>query len=388
MRARTEEASSASTGDSRAKLMRQIEIMQSQYSVASENWQGIESSLQTRLTAMEKERDDASRAEADSRKRARESANANRRLQEQLDDTVRKCSTFELELGEQQGQAEKLENRVRELEQSLKDAQRTLENERSSWNLNLASRIEDEKIKWRQENASLQVSDLPNTHAESPGLGIRRSYGQDVPSISTRLSMGGRQQSVVELGLPYAAERPYSRRSSYKHARGYDATSPTGLDSGRSTPGGLNGNIPETPSIHTADADDMFDNDSSPHRTVNDMLSVSTATAGPSVQLVERMSAAVRRLESEKAASKDELARLVSQRDEARKEVVGLMAEIEGKRDLDTKVKKLETDLASVEQRYQTTLEMLGEKSERVDELENDILDLKKIYRELVETMK
>jgi chromosome segregation ATPase len=98
------------------------------------------------------------------------------------------------------------------------------------------------------------------------------------------------------------------------------------------------------------------------------------------------MSATVRRLESERAASKDELARLTSQRDEARQEVVQLMREVEEKRKADQKIKDLESTVAQLDRRYQTTLEMLGEKSEQVEELKADIADLKKIYRELVET--
>jgi uncharacterized coiled-coil DUF342 family protein len=41
------------------------------------------------------------------------------------------------------------------------------------------------------------------------------------------------------------------------------------------------------------------------------------------------MSSKIQRLEAEKSAHKDELARLVSQRDEARDEVVSMMREIE-----------------------------------------------------------
>lgn len=124
-------------------------------------------------------------------------------------------------------------------------------------------------------------------------------------------------------------------------------------------------------------------------RGINDIISESTVGAGPSVQLVERMSAAVRRLESERAASKDELARITSQRDEARKQVVDLMRETDQKKETDARIQDLETQMEELDQRYLTTLEMLGEKSEQVEELQADITDLKKIYRELVDsTMK
>jgi chromosome segregation ATPase len=143
----------------------------------------------------------------------------------------------------------------------------------------------------------------------------------------------------------------------------------------------------DAPSIHT-DHDDFFENmasPSSPQQTLNDMVSVSTAGAGPSVQLVERMSAAVRRLESEKVAMKEDLARLSAQRDEARAEIVALMKEVGSKRSADSKIVDLEAEVADIKARYETTLEMLGEKTEQVEELRSDIDDIKAMYRELVE---
>ena len=71
-RARAEEASAGQTGDVQAKLLRQIETLQNQYAVASENWQGIEGSLLSRITTLEKDRDDIAKREADIRRKARE----------------------------------------------------------------------------------------------------------------------------------------------------------------------------------------------------------------------------------------------------------------------------------------------------------------------------
>lgn len=72
MRARAEEVSSGATGDAQAKLLRQVETLQSQYAIASENWKGIEASLVSRMTILEKERDETARREADVRRKARE----------------------------------------------------------------------------------------------------------------------------------------------------------------------------------------------------------------------------------------------------------------------------------------------------------------------------
>lgn len=72
LRSRAEEASSGATGDAQAKLLRQIETLQTQYTVASENWQTLEGSLLSRLANVEKERDDVARREGDMRRKIRE----------------------------------------------------------------------------------------------------------------------------------------------------------------------------------------------------------------------------------------------------------------------------------------------------------------------------
>lgn len=72
MRVVAEEVSSGAMGDSQAKLLRQVETLQTQYAIATENWQGIESTLLGRVASLEKERDEAQQRESEMRKKARE----------------------------------------------------------------------------------------------------------------------------------------------------------------------------------------------------------------------------------------------------------------------------------------------------------------------------
>lgn len=72
LRSRAEEASSGATGETQAKLLRQIETLQTQYSVASDNWHTLEGSLLSRLANVEKERDDVTKREGELRKKIRE----------------------------------------------------------------------------------------------------------------------------------------------------------------------------------------------------------------------------------------------------------------------------------------------------------------------------
>lgn len=147
--------------------------------------------------------------------------------------------------------------------------------------------------------------------------------------------------------------------------------------------------LPAVPAMHPLERQDTYEGterlSSSPQQIAQDMVSASTVAAGPSVQLVEKLSAAIRRLETEKVAAKDELTRISAQRDEARAEMVTLMREVESGRQAAEEVAKLQAQVAEVNERYETTLELLGEKSELVEELRADVQDVKAMYRDLIE---
>ena len=269
-------------------------------------------------------------------------------------------------------------------------AQSDLRVERESWQTRLEERSDIER-----KELTMQTLDLPFSHmrTESPSVTNRKK--------SAMMDRGNphdrRHQAVAGLGLigtpAPSVERPTSRRSSAQPAQFFSSQNPSRNNSLTSTPQlSIPNGISGTPPTNSENHDEFFDGvvtPATPERTINDMISVSTAAAGPSLQLVERMSATVRRLESEKAAAKDEFDRLIVQRDQARDQVVDLMHESKERDALKIKLAELEEQVSETNQRYQTTLEMLGEKTERVEELEADIADVKQMYRDLVEsTMK
>ncbi|XPS98119.1 hypothetical protein M3J09_007332 [Ascochyta lentis] len=395
LRSRSEEASSSATGDSQAKLLRQIETLQTQYSLASDNWQGIETTLTSRVTALEKDRDETAKRESDIRRKARDLNSKARRLEDELDSINERARTLEQELTEQRSTAQRLQSKLTAAEAAAQEAKADLQREKKVWEAESQQRLEEEKSRWQletQQHNPLSIS--THLRTESPSISNRQRspdplgiYNRRVPR-STASGMDT-TLSPIDRMLEDARRPSNNRQKSSPNVRTPEIGTPQRQDSIPSSLSNLNGgmNAPYTPSIHTVDYDEPFDNVSSPHRTINDMMSVSTVGAGPSVQLVERMSAAVRRLESEKAMHKEEMARLSAQRDEAREEVVAAMREVEEKRGQEKRVDKLEKELEEVKKRYETTLEMLGEKTERVEELEGDVQEVKKMYKELVSTM-
>lgn len=367
-RLRAEEATTGDLGDSHAKLLRQIETLQGQYSAATQNWQGIESTLLGRITTLEKERDEVVGRENDVRRKLRDATNKARSAAKELEETQQSLHALQDREADDEADLRRMTMRAEQLESENMKLRREIEEQRSRAEKETLRRIEEEKTKWIASMSSRVES----------------------PVTSTRRGMGG----LFADSLMSPLERPGSRRSSTHHF--YDSGMPR--ISSTAAPR-TNGTIPETPSISIQeDQDDFFGHvpetpasgthaDSTSRHGINEVISASTAGAGPSVQLVERMSANVRRLESEKAASKDEITRLSAQRDEARHEVVNLMREVEAKREADGRLSTLEKEHAAVSAKYQATLELLGEKSEQVEELKADILDVKQMYRQLADTM-
>ncbi|KAF7172239.1 hypothetical protein CNMCM5623_004453 [Aspergillus felis] len=389
LRSKAEEASSGSIGETQAKLLRQIETLQTQYAVASENWQALEGSLLSRLANVEKERDDVARREGEIRRKMREVNLKAKRLEEELENSKETQQDLESKLEVHVQEIQKLGQKLRTAEDDLVAAQKDFAEQKKVCDATWAQKLEDERMRWREHALSTQNS-LQEPRTQSP------------------VALSRRPSNLDTTGVSLSDYRPTSRRSSTLLTTSSDVGTPPRQNSlpvpVLSPPMSTslsNPPIMESPVI-TFEPDDFFSGSATPatpsaygftpshhSRGINDIISESTVGAGPSVQLVERMSATVRRLESERAAAKDELARITRQRDEARKQVVDLMRESEEKKASDARMKELETRLEDLDQRYQTTLELLGEKSEQVEELQADIADLKKIYRELVDsTMK
>ncbi|KAK4547488.1 hypothetical protein LTR36_001145 [Oleoguttula mirabilis] len=403
MRSRAEEASSEGTSsESSVKLMRQVETLQSQYSLAKGNWETIEGSLTARVSALEKERDEATRREAEVRKKARDAGARSRKVEEELETAQEQARTSVQELRAQHEEVALLSRRLEQGESAVTDARAELQRQRKLWDAEVHQRLEEEKLKWQRSAGhsqahhapSVQTNNSPSTRkastadpwtAHSSRRPTNRITSHDLAALHTETQRATTSRRSSAMPPPFSARGSYTAAALGPHDRSADVSPILSRQESMLSLETAAG-IPPTPSIEIDQQQEPdFEGSDSPQRTINDLVSTSTAGAGPSVQLVERMSAAVRRLESEKATFKDEIARLSSQRDEARNEVVSLMREMEGVRSEGKRVEVLEGEVKEVRSRYDASLEMLGEREEEVQELRQDVLELKGMYRELVE---
>ncbi|KAF5662588.1 tata element modulatory factor [Fusarium heterosporum] len=382
MRVAAEEASAGSGGD--IKLIRHIETLQSQYASASENWQGIETSLLTKAANLEKERDEAQRRESEMRKKARDSASRCKRLEDELQDVSPALTTAQNELEACREELAALRTQLKSTETALEQARNDIEKQQRAAAREASA--EAERRQWADDVAT--STPKSQSRPDSPLLSVSRTFSSDFIGLPVpgrqprRVPTPGSQTDSAGDGFFFG------RRMSSQPPRP-SALSTTGPMMPPPTPFSPFEPPSESPRAASPppDRDDGLDDGdpSSPRNMAQDMVSVSTVGAGPSVQLVERMSAAIRRLEAEKVAAKEEMLRICSQRDEARSDIVNLMTELETRKGATARVTQLEQEVDSINSRYQTTLEMLGEKSELVEELKADVQDVKDMYRELVE---
>ena len=286
-----------------------------------------------------------------------------------------------------QTQLDLLKKRAEQAEAALAESRADLEKQRQVWKEEKEekqSRPPTERRSWLED---LPINSFKSdSRPASPLLQApQRTFSSDFLGIQSLPGKGRKPSapsSTSDAGGNGSVRRPSAQPSSHRPS----IFSPTATSmSGAFSPAVES---VQAPPIHPFERDDLFESaetPASPRQILQDMVSVSTVAAGPSVQLVERMSAAIRRLESEKVAAREELTRISSQRDEARAEIVALMRTVEGGKAATERLKSLETEIAEVNARYETTLEMLGEKSEMVEELRADVQDVKDMYRELVE---
>ncbi|KAI8898319.1 TATA element modulatory factor 1 TATA binding-domain-containing protein [Globomyces pollinis-pini] len=75
---------------------------------------------------------------------------------------------------------------------------------------------------------------------------------------------------------------------------------------------------------------------------------------------------------------------LIRERDETTKQLVELEQQFETLNPLIEQTSSLKVELAELENRYSTVLELLGEKEEKILELEADIVDMKEAFRQCV----
>lgn len=141
--------------------------------------------------------------------------------------------------------------------------------------------------------------------------------------------------------------------------------------------------------LHDADSYSGDDSFSLHSKSINhSILNVLPAAGGSNnIQLITKMSLSIRRLEIEINALKDENAALVADQESAQQEILAKIKETEELHALKDQLEQLQREVDAKAAHEQTLLEVIGEKSEQVEELRADVADLKDLCRQQVQQM-
>lgn len=361
-----------------AKLSEAHKNLQQQYVLSQENWKLIESQLLSKSEALLELLNSLKKSKVKAQTEMRRLNGQISQLKEELEQVQQKVKDLENANNDLKFQLSVKEDDYKELETKKEDLTSIFNSDRHNWEL------QEEKLKSTIEKLEEQVQEL----RESSLVG-----GPNVDSFAHLQS-----RKLRDSGLHINIEP--MRGSSGNLVPLYNQT----LDSEvGATPAGF-GNSFEAPNLShnnllalsfTDDLDSFEATETGPipedalvyWRNSADRSGIPASQGGKNIQLLSKMSANIRRLELEITALKEENEKLSEDKDEAQQEIVA-------KQDLNIKLENLEHEISRLQkeidqklQRETTLLEVIGEKSERVEELNADVADLKDLCRQQVQQM-
>ncbi len=403
LRARSEEFSTTSSTittnnnnninepNNQLKLSRQIETLQSQYSLASENWQGIEANLLLKINSLEAEMSTYKSKEVSSQKKIRLLTNDLKKLTDKYNESIEIQQDFQSKNFILENSINKYKEQIDSLTNEYNDFNKIVENEK-----NLLKK-ENEKLQQEKTKLINDYNKLSQLHKSEyqPSSPYRKTsgngngtanfwdYNNNYEYFSSpqrereRERNSNGQVSLSNFSITknpsFALQQSHSS-SMLSLPEERETELPPDFDSSIQVGGDAFSNNNSSPLLTTGQS--RFDNGSS-----------STAAAGAPIQLLGKMSTTIRRLEIELSNAKDEVNKLTLEKEEAGREILSLMKKNEEVNNLEENCKQINEKLQDMKLREKTALEMLGEKTEEVEELRADVVDLKALYRQQIQEL-
>ncbi|KAF9992934.1 hypothetical protein BGZ80_003112 [Entomortierella chlamydospora] len=352
--------------EARRPLLRQIEVLQNQQGIASRNWDRVEKSLTRRVAEAEEEmakaqeRERAARDKLDEMKSQSTSHEARLEALRVADTQLRaevnaaKRALKEKEEETRQAQAELARERVnreRAIEEAKDDAERKLRLQQQTEIDKLKQQIQ--QLQQRQ-GASDNQSEI---HLSTVDSMMRRSSSTGTSSSSPLLSGG-----PLVMGGPKAATQ-ISNLSA-----GFDSiTSPTSLD-------GMSPILSRSNSSQTM---------SGTGAASMGLMGLGSGATGQAVA-IERLNTMVRQLEGQVTFLSEQVRTANKNKDELSDELVRVTVELEELQTQASRAPSLEQELTLLQERHKAALEMLGERTEEVQELKADLADVKEALRDQI----
>ena len=332
------------------KLSDAHHVLQKLYLSSQENWKLIESNLSLKVDTLNSALDVAKRAK---HKLSNDLIKANGALQSQSND-IRILQDEKKRLQEQVNELQlsiKLkDNDIQVVNEKLERLQSVYIQERSNLNIKIDSLNETIKSLKEQQGPQESIPKLNRDSSISSDLSwneIRLGESSNTPALNKEFAMflNHSLASFTEIGEGELLER----ESYLAPGLGFAASGNNGSTSGLGVPTSLSNSN--------------------------------------NLQLIHKMSSNIRRLEIELNTLKDEYEKLLDVKELREQELLESIKVYEQVNELKSKIEELEKIIEEKNAKELTMLELIGEKSEQVEELKADVADLKDLCRNQVQQM-
>lgn len=418
------------------KSTEDMEMLQSQYDQAKENWKLIESSYLKKISNFEVQLEDLRKTNIVYSKKIKVLSNdlkqkstSNSELQELESNLVFEVNLLKKKNASLMTANQTLEDNIEQLKEefakekeSFEKKVQTLEEEKEGLESSLKLRTNDFTSSQHMNQNSFYLQDLSSSSSLNHMKAMNNStmgrstsskrFSISVGESSTtpRLSTSNSSFSIHKLnGMASmsAQDKILRHQNSTISFNSNDMQQqPLGINttSGANNElisGGVSGTTPfllESPSINNASQDLASLNDDIPLGMDAESERVSTLNGGTdtpnigsggglNIQLIKKLSAHIRMLELEVTTLKDETKTLEREKDAASEEIVRLIQDNSQVQLVRDEVTAKEAEVSKLQKNYERVLILLGEKEERVGELTADVEDLKDMLRQQVQQM-
>ena len=149
--------------------------------------------------------------------------------EEELESARTKISSLQIELTEQNEQLETMQQRAENAETTLIEHQKALDQEKQAWKSEMQQRLDEDRIKWREDHLGHPQLCLSRTESPAPSshrnltadlLGLQnlqtkassRSFVNEVPQLENRMGRKSSAQRVRSSGhaTPQRQDSAYS----------------------------------------------------------------------------------------------------------------------------------------------------------------------------------
>lgn len=351
-----------------AKLSDTHRNLQAQYVSSQENWKLIESNLLSKVDGLASSLESVKKSKLKSASEVKKLNSQFFALGEQILKLKQEVATLRDAKKELEFQLQVKANEYSELEEKLEELKTVFNSDRQNYDIKINTL--NETIRKFEEQGQVYNSSLSSDNMSSLHSRRFRDSGLHI-NLEARSIRNFSTHSMNSLGTPFQqwddpnASAPFTPYTLTQHQFSSSSL---------------------TEEIHPLDAPDAGTPDVS-YSFKNETPTLPSSGATKNIQLINKMSSSIRRLELELLSLKEENDQITAEKDTAQQEVLGKYDLEQQVARLQETVLRLENDVADGKRKEGTLLEVIGEKSERVAELQADVVDLKDLCRQQVQQM-